>query len=44
MMEGLEKRESTGGEFQGEEMARALAPKTTRPWLAGKHVSAAGMQ
>lgn len=37
MMEGLEKRESTGGEFQGEEMARALAPRTTRPWLAGKH-------
>lgn len=35
-MEGLEKQECTGGEFQAEEMACAIALRTTRPWFAGK--------
>lgn len=36
MMEGLEKQERTGGEFQAEEMACAIALRTRRPWFAGK--------
>ena len=35
MMEGLEKQESTG-KFQAEEMGRAIARRTMRPWFAGK--------